>query len=99
MKVYMESPMTTTLQITLHAETEARLRERARQAGQDPSSYAAQLLHEAVRKPSLDEILAPVRQAFEASGMTEEELSDLLEREKHAMRAEKRLSEQPGRSA
>jgi hypothetical protein len=34
--------------------------------------------------------LAPVRAAFEASGLTDDELSELLEAEKHAMRRERR---------
>jgi len=38
------------------------------------------------RKASLDELLKPVRLAFAASGMTDDELAELLEYEKHAMR-------------
>jgi len=34
----------------------------------------------------LDEILKPVRDAFAASGMSDDELGELLEVEKHAMR-------------
>lgn len=33
-----------------------------------------------------DEALKPVREAFDASGMTEDELAEFLEVEKHAMR-------------
>ncbi len=80
----------TTLSIPVAPETEAKLRERATANGQDVASYAARLLNDAVQSASLDEILAPVRRAFEESGMTDDELSDLLEREKHAMRAERR---------
>ncbi len=35
---------------------------------------------------TLDQILKPVRDAFAASGMTDDELAELLEVEKHAMR-------------
>lgn len=78
-----------TLQISLSPEAESKLRERAEASGQDLAACAAHVLDEALGKPSLDEILGPVRQSFEQSGMTEEQLSELLEREKHAMRAEK----------
>lgn len=81
------------LQIPLSPENEARLLKRAEANRQDVVSYAAHLLNDALRAPSLDEVLAPVRRAFEESGMTEDELSELLEQEKHAMRAEKRERE------
>jgi hypothetical protein len=81
--------MPTTLHITLPPDTEARLRERALARGQDLATTAARLIDEGVRRPDLDQILAPVRRAFEVSGMSEDDLSELLEREKHAMRAEK----------
>jgi len=77
-----------TLQISLSPVAEARLRQRAVASGQDVSSYAQRLLDEALRKPTLDEILAPVREEFETSGMTEDELSELLETAKHEMRLE-----------
>lgn len=76
-----------TLHISISPQTEAKLRERASACGQDVSSYAASVLDQALDKPSLEETLAPVRRAFEKSGMSEDELSELLEREKHAMRA------------
>jgi hypothetical protein len=37
-----------------------------------------------------EKALAPVHAAFEASGLTEDQLTDLLEAEKHAMRRERR---------
>jgi hypothetical protein len=38
----------------------------------------------------LEESLAPIRAAFKASGMTEDEAVELFEAEKHAMRSERR---------
>jgi hypothetical protein len=38
----------------------------------------------------LDAILQPVRNAFVASGMSEDELAEFLETEKHAMRGDSR---------
>ena len=78
-----------TLSISLPPETEAKLQERAAAHGEDVASYAARVLDEALNAPSLDELLAPVRRAFAESGMSDDELGDLLEREKHAMRAER----------
>lgn len=69
-----------TLQIDLDPELEAKLRERAAAAGEDPQEYARHALAEKLRGPeSLDEILAPVRKEFRESGMTEEELHLLSE--------------------
>ena len=80
-----------TLQIDLEPEVVARLRREASARGEDISAYAARILREALTPETIRAALAPVREAFERSGMTEDELSALLEREKHAMRAEKRV--------
>ncbi len=42
---------------------------------------------------SLDDLLSPVRKAFEESGMSEDESFDFLEAEKHAMRTERRAAQ------
>ena len=76
-----------TMSLTLPPETEARLAEQAQAAGKDVQTYAADVLRSVAARPSLDELLAPVRKAFAESGMTEDELSDQLEREKHDARA------------
>jgi hypothetical protein len=39
---------------------------------------------------SVKEISGPIAEAFARSGMTEEQLAEFLEQEKHAMRAERR---------
>lgn len=41
-------------------------------------------------RETLNKILQPVRDAFTASGMTDDELAELLEHEKHAMRGDSR---------
>jgi hypothetical protein len=84
-----------TLDIPLSAEAEKRLRERAAAAGLDVRSCATRLLEDVLAKPSLDEILGPIRQRFAASGISEDELSDDLEREKHAMRQARRPGQNP----
>lgn len=79
-----------TLSINVSPEAESKLRERAAAAGQPVSEYAGHLVEQAVSSPSFDEILAPVRAEFAASGMTEDELGDLLEAAKHEMRRSRR---------
>jgi hypothetical protein len=81
------------LQILLPPDTETKLRERASAHGQDVSSYAAQLLEEALNSP-VDKLLASVREAYEQSGITEDESFEFLEAEKHAMRRERRAAQQ-----
>jgi ribosome-binding protein aMBF1 (putative translation factor) len=79
------------LSIPISVEAEAKLAEKAKAAGVDVPTYAARHLELIARAPRpLREISGPIADAFEKSGMSEEELADLLESEKHAMRAEKR---------
>ncbi len=79
-----------TLTIPISPEAEAKLIAKAAAAGVDVTTFAAQTLERAASKPTLEEILAPLRKEFEQSGMTEDELTDLLEQAKHEARAERR---------
>lgn len=80
-----------TLTITLPDPIESRLRAKAQAAGVDVATYAARELERALTDPrSLETISGPAYREFLQSGMSDDELGDLLEREKHAMRAEKR---------
>jgi hypothetical protein len=85
-----------TVTIDLTPDEERRLQERAAQHGQDLPAYLHQLIRENLdaappaSSRTLAEVLAPVREDFRKSGMTEEELDDLVEeirediwREKH----------------
>ena len=68
------------LSIELDTQTEARLRQQAQAAGKDVKTYVSQLVEQAVAKPSLDEILAPLRAQFEASRISDEQLiADITE--------------------
>ena len=78
------------LTIPISPETEAKLKMKAAAAGVDLTTFAARTLERVASRPSLEEVLAPLRSEFEASGMSEEELIDLLETAKHEMRAERR---------
>lgn len=84
----------TTLEIPLSSKAEAMLRKHAHEAGLPAEAIASRLLERSLSKiPDLVAISGPIYEAFKASGMTEDELSELLEREKHAMRAERRAKE------
>ena len=78
-----------TLTIRVSPDTGARLREKARSKGQDVVEYVEVMVTEQARQPTLDELLAPVRADFAASGMTEDELDALLNSERQAMWEEK----------
>lgn len=79
------------LSVSISTETEARLKAKATAAGVDLATYAARELERLAAPPrSLRELSGPVGEAFSRSGMSEDELSDFLEAEKHAMRAERR---------
>ena len=75
--------------ITIPPELEAKLAERALQSGQDAHSYVSQLVKDHLQKPSLAELLAPIRDDFAKTGMTEEELNVLIEEERQALWEEK----------
>jgi hypothetical protein len=79
------------LSLSISAEAEAKLKAKAAAAGVDVETYAARQLELMASPPrSLKEISGPIAEEFARSGMTEDELGDFLEAEKHAMRAERR---------
>jgi hypothetical protein len=79
------------LSIPISSDTEARLKARAAAAGVDVETYAAQQLERvASMSRNLAVISGPVAEAFAQSGMTEDQLAQFLETEKHEMRAQQR---------
>lgn len=79
------------LSLSISPEAAANLKAKATVAGVDVETYAARYLELMASPPkSLKEISGPIADDFARSGMTEDELSDLLEAAKHAMRAERR---------
>jgi len=79
------------LRLKITPEAEARLRARAKDIGVDLETFATRQLEAIAATPrSLKEISGPIGEAFEASGMSEEELADFIDKEIHAMRAERR---------
>ena len=56
------------------------------------AAYALQAIEEKLRTgaPTVDALLAPLRQEFRESGMTDDELYDLLQQARDEVRREKR---------
>ncbi|MCA1576620.1 MAG: hypothetical protein LC794_04555 [Acidobacteria bacterium] len=71
---------------TVHAIAEA-----AKRQGTTPEAAALELLETALlaQKP-FDEIIEPIAQSFDESGMSEEELDDLVEQTQRSIREESR---------
>jgi hypothetical protein len=79
------------LQLLISPEAEAKLKAKAAAAGVDVETYATTLAEQVTKAPlSLKEISGPIADDFAKSGMTDDELGDLLEQAKHEMRAERR---------
>jgi pyruvate-formate lyase len=73
------APHTTELAVKLRLslQTSEKLIQRAAQSGRDVSSLAADLIEEAISRPTVDEVLAPFRKQVAESGLTDTELDDL----------------------
>ena len=68
------------IQVELKPEVEAMLQKRALDRGCDVAGYVERLIEKDVlAAQSFDEILAPIRQGFQESGMSEDELDTLFE--------------------
>lgn len=78
-----------TLAISITSDIEAKLRARAIDAGKAPEAYAAEVLARDVTRPTLDEILAPVRDDFAQTGMSDNQIMELGRSELEALRNDK----------
>ena len=81
-----ETPVT----LRLSERARAKLAEQAANSGQDLSAVASQLIEHAVTRPSIAEIMAPVRKQVAQSGMSDEELDVFLRGEIEAHHREKK---------
>ena len=70
--------------IDLPKPVEDRIAEKAKDAGLDVRSYICHIVEAHAAKPTLKELSGPVYQQFLASGMTDEELGDWLEKAKRS---------------
>jgi len=80
--------MSVTIQLPI--EDEARLAMKAKHAGVDLPTYVERLLKAEMSRPPLEEILKPVQDAFANSGMSEDDLTELLLKAKKQMRVDRR---------
>jgi hypothetical protein len=78
------------ISISLSPELEDRLKAKAAAAGLDMATFASRTLERVAARPSLDEVLEPLRAEFYRSGMSENELTEFLEQAKHEARTERR---------
>jgi hypothetical protein len=87
-----------TLTLTLPPETERKLRACAAASGQDVATFALEAIEAKLRTtplPTLDARLAPLRQEFRESGMTEDELDELLAEVRDEARRDRRERQSP----
>jgi hypothetical protein len=95
-----------TITIELRPEEEQMLRERARKSGQELPEYVHQLLEQHIRSSphpeappkTFDQILAPIREGWQQSGMTEEEITALFEETRDEVRKERRARREAPRA-
>lgn len=79
-----------TISLDISGDAERALREQSCAAGVTPEAIAGRIVDRAVQAViDLHAINGPIGEAFKAYVMTEDELGELLEREKYAMRAER----------
>lgn len=83
----LELPLT----LRLSADAKRWLETRAEASGTDLAGYVSALLEQMTHRPmTLEEISGPIAERFRESGMSDDELAELLEAEKHAARAQRR---------
>jgi hypothetical protein len=68
-----------TVTITIPAELEAKIAERAAARGGSLGEYAREVLERDAEMPTLRELFAPVREQIKASGTTDAELTSQIE--------------------
>ena len=78
------------LMISLPADAETRLRERARAAGKDVSEYVQQLLvNELVAPLTLAEAAEPLAKAVDAAGVSDDEFTSIIVEARDAARGDR----------
>ena len=79
-----------TLAVPISPQAERRLSDKANAAGVDLPTFLSRLLEAEARRPTVTELSGEVFDNFKRMNMTDEELGDRLEEEKHAARAARR---------
>ena len=85
-----------TIQVEFPPATLERLQAEARASGKDVETFVREAVEQklARRKRTFADILKPIQDAVDASGMSEQDVDELLESELRATRAERRASGQ-----
>ena len=84
-----------TLSVTIPDELAEALTRSAQAAGKTPEEVAVSAIRRnLLATAKLNEALAPIRKAFQESGLTEDEAVELFEAEKHALRRERAAADQ-----
>ena len=83
--------------MTIHIEIPQQLADKVARLAETQGKSLEDVVLEAVAQRvdplgRLNTALAPIRQAFENSGLTEDEAVDIFEAEKHALRAERQAA-------
>ncbi len=81
---------TTTVTISLPKEVGNVLEKRAEDSGQDFETYIKNIVETQAKKMTLDETLAPIRQAVEESGLNEDELDNIFQQARREVSQAKR---------
>jgi predicted transcriptional regulator len=79
-----------TVTISIPDEIATKLRERASASGEPISEYTSRLVEQAVKSPTLEELLAPVQRDFARTGMTEAEFLEFGQNLMEKVRSEKK---------
>ena len=79
-----------TLAIPISPQAEQRLGDKAKALGLDLPTFISRMVEAEAQRPSLIELSGEVFENFKRSALTDEELTDLLEKEKHDERAARR---------
>jgi hypothetical protein len=85
-----------TIQVEFPPATLERLQAEARASGKDVETFVREAVEQklARRKRTFADILKPIQDAVDASGMSEQDVDELLESELRTTRAERRASRQ-----
>lgn len=84
-----------TLSVTIPEELAEALIRSAQAAGKTPEEVAVSAIRRnLLATAKLNAALAPIREAFQESGLTEDEAVELFEAEKHALRRERAAADQ-----
>jgi hypothetical protein len=79
------------MRVEVPSELAEEILETAKATGTDPERVAVAAIRRGLEaRENLEALLLPVREAFEASGLSEDEAIELFEAEKHALRRERR---------